>query len=97
MAKGNRFGKSLANIKKANESASDQSNLSASQLVSKIIVDFHQDESLESKEQVLVSFRTSEANRKALRQAALDRDIPLAELIKQALAQYLQTPPQSQD
>lgn len=90
MPKGNRFGKSFANIKKANESSSDQVDLSTSYLAVKSAVDFSEDEVLESKEQVLVSFRTSEANRKALRQAALDRNIPLSELIKQALAQYLQ-------
>ena len=100
MAKPNKFGKSLANIRQASQDNRFQSpqntKIATKQIVRvvashnhKMCLDFSEDEQLESREQVIVSFRTSESNRKALKQFALDQDLPLAEFIKRAIETYL--------
>jgi len=90
----NKFGKSFANIRKASEKNSKSTSENASTLSKQqdnmTTLDFSLDEVMEAKEQVIVSFRTAPINRKAIRQAALDRDLSVSDLLKAAVAQYLQ-------
>ncbi|MEM8715237.1 MAG: hypothetical protein AAGE92_05580 [Cyanobacteria bacterium P01_G01_bin.4] len=87
---GNKFGKSLANIRQASEQTSKLTSKNASKQASNSALDFSLDEGMEAKEQVIVSFRTAPVNRKAIRQAALDRDLSVSDLVKAAIEQYLQ-------